>query len=353
MGYNVTNIRPYLTTKSMAPENQESPVHFIPVKTTPVQLFFRRNHFPYPFFSEDYFNLQVSGAVETPLNLNYCQLTHSPAKKVDCLLECAGNKRSFFKEKVYGEQWDDGAIGEGTWKGVPLSYLIKLCGLKAGAKEVVFKGRDAGIKKNRLTHFERSLPISKALDPDVIVAWEFNGNPLTFKHGFPFRLIVPGWYAMASVKWLSEIHVIKDSFTGPFQDEDYMYYPDPASNKGSFPVTANHVNSIIQQPLHMQILNEGAHIIKGIAWTGKGVITKVEISFDKGRSWTHMPFSEKPRHNRTVAWHFPVYLAAGNEYHISIRAADSAGRVQPEQPFWNRKGYGYNAVAEIEVMVNT
>ena len=210
-------MKPYLTTRSLLPENQESPIEFLQEWQTDPTVFFLRNHFPYPQFSQHYFDLPVFGQIPQPRVFTYKEIHAMPSKTLTVLLECAGNKRSFFKPHVYGEQWEQGAISQGTWKGVPLAYLLSMTGLLSSAKEVVFEGYDYGTRTDvkGVFHYGRSLPIDKALHPDTLIAYEFNGKPIPFKHGFPYRLIVPQWYAMASVKWLKRIMVIDHEYQGP------------------------------------------------------------------------------------------------------------------------------------------
>ena len=160
-------------------------------------------------------------------------------------------KEPNFNPKVYGEQWEDGAISQGKWTGVPLKDLFEKAGSLPIVQEIVFEGADfgkkPGIQKN--IPYVRSLPLEKALHPDTIIAYQYNDKPLSFRHGYPLRLIVPNWYAMASVKWLSKIEVIDHSFKGPFQTDDYVYYPHKDNDKEKFPVTILHVNSIFNNPL--------------------------------------------------------------------------------------------------------
>ena len=341
------NVRPYLTTRGLDPENQETPIHFISfIQPVADALFFRRNHFPYPILTPESFTLKVSGSVEKSIILNYYDLIKLPSLSKRVIIECSGNKRAFFKEKVFGEQWENGAMSEGVWKGVSLKTLLEYTGIKAGVKEVVFRGRDAGVKNSEFVHFDRSLPIAKALHPEVLIAYEFNGKPISLKHGFPYRLVVPGWYGMASVKWLNEIILIENKFTGPFQTDDYVYY---YQNGTSEKVTTNHVNSTIQQPLDQQLIKSGTHEIRGIAWTGSGVISTVEISFNKGDKWEQAKLEKRPKEHQTVSWSFPKEFKSGNEYHISVRATDSEGKTQPADAIWNKKGYGYNAIMQITV----
>jgi DMSO/TMAO reductase YedYZ molybdopterin-dependent catalytic subunit len=342
-------VKPNLTTHNLYPENQESPIHFLKGLETPGSKMYRRNHFPYPAISNQSYSLSIDGSVITPITLQYSQITTLPARTVTSLVECAGNKRAYFEPNVFGDQWKDGAISQGVWKGVPLSYLLSLSGINELARAIVFQGADAGIKKGRHVHFERSLPLEKASDHNIIVAWEYNQRPIPAKHGFPYRLIVPGWYGMASVKWLRAIHVIDESFSGPFQTDDYVYYPNKDDNQGAFPVTTNHVNSIIQQPLDRQILKPGVHDIFGLAWTGEGVIISVEISLNNGATWEETVLYGNPQRYQWVQWHHSTVFEEKKEYTIQVRAFDSNGQTQPEQAFWNRKGYGYNQVTQIKV----
>ncbi|WP_066056575.1 sulfite oxidase [Robertmurraya korlensis] len=346
--------KPHLITRSLRPENQESPILFLDNETTSSRLFYRRNHFPYPALSHSNYWLPVNGHVKQPLILSLQQIAELPSKKLKVVLECSGNKRSLFEPKVFGEQWEKGAISQGVWKGVPLSSVLELAGLRKGALEVIIEGYDYGERKDtdQLVSYTRSLPIEKAFHPDTIIAYEFNGQPISFKHGFPLRLIVPQWYAMASVKWIKQIIVTKSPFTGPFQTIDYVYYSHKESDKEAVPVTTNHVNSTIQKPLDRDILQTGTHTIKGIAWTGLGHITKVEISTDNGVSWQTVRFETLDHTGYSwTTWYYRWKVEQKGEYSILSRATDSYNRIQPIKPVWNRKGYGYHAIDRIKVKV--
>jgi DMSO/TMAO reductase YedYZ molybdopterin-dependent catalytic subunit len=333
------------------PENQETPIHFLEANETPSQLTYRRNHFPYPLLSIQSYFLTITGSVKKTVTFHYNQITSMPSRTVTALLECSGNKRAYFDPKVFGEQWTEGAISQGNWNGVSLSTLLSITGVNAGAREIVFQGEDSGVKNGQHVQFERGLPIEKALDPNVIIAWEHNQKPISPKHGFPFRLIVPGWYGMASVKWLKTIRVIDHPFSGPFQTDDYVYYPHKKQNEGSFPVTTNHINSVIQQPLDRQKLKPGQHEITGLAWTGEGVITSVEISLDNGATWQTAILQDTPKKYRWVKWSYSHVFENNQDYNIKVRAFDSIGQSQPDKVFWNRNGYGYNEVSQINIQI--
>ncbi|MBA4541508.1 MULTISPECIES: sulfite oxidase [Thermoactinomyces] len=340
---------PYPLTVSLNPENQETPVHFVEDWITPVELMYKRNHFPYPSAADIPATLHLNGLVDHPLTLDYEDLLSWPSKTLVVPLECAGNRRTSYSPRVYGVQWQKGAISQGRWKGVPLASLLKRAGLKTTATEIVFSAIDQSPDG---TSYARSLPVEKALHSDTIIAYELNGKPLPFKHGYPFRLIVPGWYAMASVKWLSKITAIDHPFQGFFQTEDYVYYPHDDTDEGKTPVTTMKVNSIIQQPQDYDVVKKGINKIKGFAWTGEGRIVKVEISTDNGRSWHPATLHSEPQH--PYAWTFWEFLweaKCEGEFTIMSRATDSEGRTQPMEPVWNRKGYGYNGIFKVRVKV--
>ncbi|OCA84027.1 sulfite oxidase [Bacillus sp. FJAT-27225] len=351
---NHPKVKPYLLTRSLFPENQETPIQLIETDIIPNRLFYRRNHFSYPTLSYSNYWLPIKGEVLKPVLLSMQEILTLPSKTIQVVLECSGDKRSFFEPKVFGEQMEKGAISQGLWKGVPLRTLLERSGISEGAKEVVVEGYDYG-ERTDLDHvfpYARSLPIEKALHPETIIAYEYNNKPIPFKHGYPLRLIVPQWYAMASVKWMKQIHVIDSNFTGPFQAIDYVYYPNKENNKDSFPVTTINVNSTIQKPLDMEILNTGNHVIKGIAWTGNGMISQVDVSVDGGSTWRPATLGQNKSEGYSwQAWSYEWTVSRKGEYAIMSKATDSYGRTQPAHAFWNRKGYGYNAIDTIKVKV--
>lgn len=347
-------VEPYLITRGLRPENQETPIHFLRQEITPTEYFFIRNHFEYPKQTPQSYFLPIEGNVLRPTVYKYEDIIRMPSKTLVLPLECAGNKRAYFNPEVYGEQWKDGAISQGIWKGVPLANLLNYSGLKRTNTEVVFEAYDYG-KRNDLEgtfFYARSLPIQKALHPDTLIAYELNGDPIPFKHGYPLRLLVPQWYGMASVKWIKRIIVIDQHFMGPFQEIDYNYYPYKDSDVGKKPVTIINVSSIIQWPLSNSILDTGEHIIEGIAWTGSGIITEVEISTDGGKNWSKAKLSQDLSQPYSwTFWKFNWRVPKKGEYLIQSRARDSYGRTQPFKALWNRKGYGYNAVYSIKLKI--
>ena len=346
--------KPYLRTQSLSPENQETPIHFLRSWITPTEYFYRRNHFSYPELPAQAFFLPITGEVRKAMVFPYEMLKSLPARTVTMVLECSGNKRQNFQPRTYGEQWGDGAISQGIWKGVALRDLLDIVGIKDSAVEVVFEGYDHGTRTDMGGTFPyaRSLPLEKALHPDTLIAYELNDQPIPFENGFPIRLIVPQWYAMASVKWIKQITLIPQKFSGPFQVIDYMYYPYKENDLGKEPVTTIKTDSIIQQPSDYTTLDAGVHYIYGIAWTGNGKIGEVEISLDGGETWIKAEMEQGQ--NQPYAWIFWKYrwrAIEPGEYTIMSRAKDTDRNIQPMEAAWNRKGYGYNAIYTIHVKI--
>lgn len=336
------------------PENQETPIQFIKDDLIKNNLFYRRNHFPFPNFTSSFYWVSIQGSVHTPRAFSLQEIYSLPSNTLKTVLECSGNKRAFYDPKVFGEQWEKGAISQGVWKGVSLRTLFQYTGLVSTAKEIVFEGHDVGIRpgSDQTFPYARSLPLEVALHPDTILAYEYNHQPIPYKHGFPLRLLVPGWYGMASVKWVKKMTVIDHDFNGPFQTVDYVYYPNNENDQGKIPVTKAHVNSTIQYPLNRQILHIGVYEITGISWTGgEGLITKVEISVDGGQTWKNCQFKNKPEKYAWVRWNYEWKAFEKGEFTIKTKAFDSFGNEQPAEAFWNRKGYGYNAMDCIVVKV--
>lgn len=336
-------------TVTMQPENQSSPVRWIEDWMTPDDLWYRRNHYAYPESPPT--DLQVTGAVRRFLTLSSEEIRSRPARVVVAVLECAGNRRTLFHPRVYGVSWKEGAISQAEWTGVPLRDLLREAGLDSTAREVVCWGVD-GTREEK-GPFARSLPLKKAFHPDTLVAFAQNGRPLAPEHGAPLRLVVPGWYAMASVKWLNRIEVVTEPFQGYYQKDDYHYYPFPDRDEGKRPVTVIHVNSLIRFPDDYSVLKTGCHRLEGLAWTGKGVIKRVEVSVDRGGHWHPARLLQRPwKHPYAwVQWTWNWRVLQPGRYEIWSRAVDTAGRMQPLHVKWNRKGYGYNAVCRSRVHV--
>src|SRR2546429_1466863 len=274
-----------------APLNLETPFEKLDSFITPTESFYVRTHFPIPSIDRDAWWLHVEGEVEKPFAINYEELLDLEWKTIPATLECAGNNRSFLQPKVKGVQWGLGAVGTAQWTGVPLSILLDRAGVKADACEVILGGSDHGILDDpksppgELT-FARSIPLEKARR-DVLLAYKMNGDDLPPEHGFPVRAIVPGWYAMASVKWLQRIIVTDRPFTGYYQTIDYAYWEKRDDIAELKSLTEMQVKAEIARPAEGETVPAKTSVrVCGGAWTCDTEITKVELSTDGGATWS-------------------------------------------------------------------
>src|SRR3954468_12926558 len=339
-----------------APYNAEAPPEALVGEITPTEFHYVRSNFPLPVHDG---TLEVGGAVANPLTLTLDSLRSLPAHERAVTLECAGNGRLEMRPLPTGEPWGDYAVSTARWKGVFLQKVLKRANPAAGAVDVLFQGADHGpyhlhpiladTNKDDLT-FERALPITQAADPaaEILIAYEMNGEPLTRDHGAPFRMIVPHWYAVASVKWLKRIDVLTRPYSGEFQTGHYMYeWPDRPHEA----VNLMRVRARITAPADGSAIGRGTHAVRGKAWSGTGPVTRVEVSLTGEGEW-HPARLEEPRGPyQWQDWSFEWDATAVGRHTLRARATDAAGNVQPDVPPWNRLGYGNNAIEVIYVDV--
>jgi DMSO/TMAO reductase YedYZ molybdopterin-dependent catalytic subunit len=314
--------------------------------------FYVRNHFQIPKLDPSIWRISVGGLVERPLTLSLQDLKKMRSHTIVVTLECAGNGRSLLDPPIEGEKWELGAVSTAEWTGVPLAEVLERAGIKAGACEVLFRGVDRGTVPGRtgLIHFERSLTLNDAASSEILLAYAMNGEPLPIQHGYPLRVIVPGWYAVTSVKWLTEIEVIDQPFTGHYQTDVYVYEWKRDGKIVREPVTLQRVRSLITEPSANHEFERGALAIRGVAWSGAAPIARVEVSIAKGPWQQARLVGERNRHSWQW-WELITRIDAPGTTTIRARASDLAGRSQPEQPEWNRLGYGNNAIQEVPVRV--
>ncbi len=331
----------------MDPENRPTSHAALQLPGTPTHDHYRRNHFPYPQVDAAGWRLQVGGAVRTPLSLGLEELRRMEQHRLSVVLECAGHRRTEYVPPITGVQWKTGALGQAAWAGLALRDLLQQAGLQDGAVEVVLHGADRGpFKGVEGEHtFSRSLPLAKALHPDTLLAYAMNGEPLPREHGAPLRAIVPGWYAMDSVKWLTRVEVVRQPFRGPFQELDYRFQPEGETGIGRR-LDRIPISSLILEPLEGTELKAGTFLLRGIAWGGENGVRQVEVS--TGGGWQPAVLGPDPGPYQKRDWSLEVTLAPGR-YALASRATDGAGAVQPERPTWNRRGYGNNSVHRVQV----
>ena len=315
---------------------------------TPRESVYVRSNFPTPLLGPSH-ALSVGGAVRHPFTVTMTELAAMPQHEVLVTMECAGNGRLGMDPVPEGEPWRHGAVSTTTWRGVPLRVLLERAGVQAEAVEVLATGADHGPRDDvsgEVT-FARALPVGVAMGGDVLVATHMDGVPLTPGHGAPVRLVVPGWYGMASVKWLVSLEVITAPYTGYFQLRRYVYEREGRVE----PVREALVKSMITSPADGDAARVGADgllLVRGWAWSGMGPVVRVEVGVNGvwheaqvGRAesrWAWVPFEAR------------VACAPG-EVVLSSRATDATGTVQPDRIAWNRLGYGNHAVRNVRVQV--
>jgi DMSO/TMAO reductase YedYZ molybdopterin-dependent catalytic subunit len=318
----------------------------------PTDHFYLRNHFPIPNLDGERYRLSVSGLVERPFEVSLRELHNMPSESRVATLECAGNGRTLFDPAVPGEPWGLGAVGTAEWTGVPLVELLDRAGVQAGATEIIFRGADSGrvADVDAPIRFERSLPVDQIQDGGALLAYAMNGEPLSVPHGYPLRLIVPGWYAVASVKWLTEIIVADRAFDGYFQTTKYWYEWIRDGREEREPVTLLNVRALIVAPGPGMSLPRGETAVRGIAWSGAASIAKVEVSLNGG-PWQDARMIGEGRRGAWQWWELIESLDHVGPLVVRARATDAAGRTQPDQAEWNRLGYGNNSVHAVAAHV--
>jgi DMSO/TMAO reductase YedYZ molybdopterin-dependent catalytic subunit len=335
------------------PLNCETPLpELVGGVVMPTARFYVRNHFPIPNLDAANFRLSVTGQVERPLTLTLRELHNMRSQAEVVTLECAGNGRTLFDPPVPGERWQYGAVSTAEWSGVPLSDIFDRAGVRSSAGEVRFRGADGGEVDNKhgTIRFERSLPVDQARSSDAILAYAMNGEPLPIQHGFPLRLVVPGWYGVASVKWLTEIEVTDQPFEGHFQTEKYVYYWNRNGQETREPVMLQRVRALITEPAPGQEAGPGELVVRGVAWSGAGPIAKVEVSVNDGDWRDARLVGERKRHSWQW-WELIARFDRPGEVTLRARATDMAGRTQPERAEWNKLGYGNNGIHQVTARI--
>ncbi|MEA5453974.1 sulfite oxidase [Sinomonas sp. JGH33] len=330
------------------PLNCETPVGALGDSVTANAHFYVRNHFQVPASDADTWKLEVTGLVERPLAMSLTDLIRLPSETHAVLLECAGNGRRFLSPATPGEQWERGAVSTAEWTGVPLAVVLDRAGVRPGATDVVFRGTDHGSVSGSTgeVSFERGLSLATARDGEILLAYAMNGEALPIQHGFPLRMIVPGWYGVASVKWLHAIELTDHPFVGHFQTTTYQYEVEGAS----YAVTLQRVKSLIIEPTEGADLPRGETIVRGVAWSGAAAIARVEVSVN-GAEWQDARLVGERRPHSWQQWELRARLERPGDVTVRARATDLAGRTQPESPTWNRQGYGNNAVHAVSFRV--
>jgi len=325
---------------------------------TPTNKFFIRSHFAVPALTRDDWRLTIGGCVEREVVLDYEELRTLPHRDLVVTMECAGNSRSTVRPKPEGVLWGHGAVSTGHWRGVPLWLVLDRAEVRPTAVEVVLRGADRGKEPGHPGDlaYEMSIGVEKALHPDTLLVDEMNGASLSPSHGFPVRVIVPGFYGMASVKWLTHVEVLDRPFEGYFRTRAYAYIREgQRTHEPKLPASSIRVKSLINWPREGQILAPGPHVIRGMAWSGDASIARVDVSISPptgaGEVWK--PARVRPVSSRYAWSHWELLcdLPDPGFYVIRARATDELGNSQPVQAEWNFRGIGNNSIHCVPIEV--
>ncbi len=339
----------------LAVRNHSMPLEALRYEITPIGLHYLLIHFDIPAVDPDNYALTLGGQVRHPLKFTIDQLKARPATTLAVTLECAGNGRARLSPRPLSQPWLVEAVGTAEWTGTRLGPLLDEAGLMDQSGDVVFTGLDRGIQADIEQQYERSLPLAECRRDEILLAYAINGQPLPPQHGFPLRLIVPGWYGMAHVKWLRAITVLGSSFDG-YQQATAYHYRRSDDDSGE-PVTRMLPRALMVPPgipdfmSRVRFLAPSRQVLSGRAWSGCAPVTKVEVSVDGNETWAAADLGDPLSAYAWRPWSYIWDARNPGDYELSVRASDGAGNVQPTGASWNREGVQNNAVQRIRVVV--
>lgn len=339
----------------LATRNHGMPLEMLDLDVTPPGLHYLLVHYDIPLLDPAAWRLEVDGHVERPFTLDLDELRQLPAVTRRVTLECAGNGRARLLPRPVSQPWLDEAVGTAEWTGVPLAPLLERAGIRDGAVDVVFIGADHGVERGVEQDYQRGLSLADALAADVLVVHTMNGQPVPPQHGAPVRLVAPGWYGMAQVKWLVRVTVLDEPFTG-YQNASTYRIKQQADEDGE-PVTRIEPRALLRPPgfpdfqTRTRVVEAGAHRLTGRAWSGFAPVERVEVSVDGCGSWADARLGPAGDRYEWRAWEWTWEAATPGRYELCARATDASGRVQPVEQRWNRQAMGNNHVQRVPVLV--
>lgn len=316
--------------------------------------FYVRNHGSVPAIDPANYRLSIAGQVRRSLSFSLDELRQQfPKRTLTITLACAGNRRDelIAVKPIPGEEpWSAHGISTAVWSGVALRDVLLAAEPEPDAQHIAFTGLDEVEKEGKTFGFGGSIPIAKALSPEVLLAYEMNGQPLSPQHGFPLRAIVPGYTGARSVKWLADITLQRAPSDNYFQTHAYKVFPpDVTAETADWtqpePLGELSINSVICQPTKEEMISTNSVVVAGYAIAGGGhQVEKVELSQNGGKTWVETTFLEEPSPWRWRFWQHRLNLQPDTT-ELIVRAWDSAGNTQPEDinAIWNFKGYMNNA----------
>jgi DMSO/TMAO reductase YedYZ molybdopterin-dependent catalytic subunit len=335
----------------LATRNHGMPLEALRYAITPVGLHYLLIHYDVPVVEPESWRLSVRGERELVLDLD--ELRARPAVELAVTMECAGNGRAKLEPRPVSQPWLLEAVGTARWRGTPLRPLLEEAGM-GDAVEVLFTGLDRGVEGGEEQAFQRALPLEDALRDEVLLAYEMNGAPLPPQHGFPLRLVVPGWYGMTNVKWLERIELLDEPFAG-FQNVMGYRLRQTEDEEGD-PLSRMQPRSLLIPPgipefmTRDRTVSAGHVLLEGRAWSGIAPVEAVEVSADGGVTWAPAELEPEGEPWAWRGWSFR-WTAEPGEHVLCSRARDEAGNEQPAEPPWNLGGYANNAVQTVRVTV--
>ena len=339
----------------LAVRNHSMPLEALHYPITPIGLHYLLIHFDIPVVDAGTWELSIGGQVERPLRLSLDDIRSRPQTTIAVTLECAGNGRARLSPRPMSQPWLCEAVGTAEWTGTPLGPILAEAGLRESAREVVFTGLDRGVQGGIDQLYERSLQLAEVQRPEVMLVHAINGQALPPQHGFPVRLIVPGWYGMAHVKWLRSITVTDAPFEGYQQALAYHYRVSEES--AGEPVTRMLPRALMVPPgvpdfmSRTRFVSPGTHTIEGRAWSGLGTVTRVDFSNDGGRTWAEVELGAAESPFAWRGWRHD-WKADPGEHELCVRATDSNRNVQPDTQSWNLEGVQNNAIQRVRVVAS-
>ncbi len=323
---------------------------------TPTGMHYTLTHYDVPYVDVATWQLSVGGLVDRSLSLNLADLQRRSTRTLRMTMQCAGDGRGLLRPRPVAQPWLVGAVGTADWTGTPLRGVLHEAGLMSGAQEVLFTGLDRGIEADVEQDYQRSLPLGEALRDDVLLAWSMNDAPLEPQHGAPVRLLVPGWYGMAHVKWLRSIEVLAEPYTG-YQNARAYRYSQTREEAGE-PVSLMRVRSLMIPPgipdflSRTRLVRRGPVELRGRAWSGRSAIVRVEVSTNGGAAWHAAELEPPSSMHAWQSWSFEWHATQPGMHELCCRATDAAGECQPTEAYWTARGMGNNEVHRVQVIVD-
>ena len=344
----------YQEEVQLALRNRGMPLEGLRYPITPSGMHYLLVHFDIPAVDDQGWNLRVGGLVSKSMSLTLEEIKKRPSTTLAVTMECAGNGRALTTPRAISQPWIVEAIGTAEWTGTPLRGLLEEAGLSDQAVEILFTGLDQGVQGGVVQYYQRSLSIGEATRAEVLLAYQMNGEPLQPQHGYPLRLIVPGWYGMTSVKWLDRMEAIEEPFQGYQMTEAYRYSQE--KDESGDPVTLMKVRALMVPPgvpdflTRTRLVEAGPVLLSGRAWAGRTGISRVEVSTDGGSSWSDARLEDEVSPYAWRGWFLDWEAVPGN-YTLCVRATDTEGNAQPVTQTWNYHGMGNNIVQRVDVVV--